>query len=432
MLKGVKLLEGLSDKFKREIVKLEGIARKKNYQLSYITILNLLNEHNLDLTALDKIYKYFNKIGIEIVSEDIELEELEDLEEISTNLKPFDQTKIDISMRTLTLDLIIKRLENDEINLMPNFQRKGDLWNQQTKSRLIESLILRIPLPAFYFDGTNDEEWLIIDGLQRLTAVKEFFVTKKLELEGLEFLKDFNHCTYQDLPRTYTRRMEETQIIAFIVNPGTPSPVKYNIFKRINTAGLELEPQEIRHALYQGKSTKLLEKLAQNENFLKATDYSIKIERMQDREFILRFLAFRENGIKNYEGVIDDYLNDTMEIINGYGDEQIAQLEKEFDEAMQLAYAIFENNAFRKIFSKESRRNPINRALFEIWSVAFSQLSESDKKKLVRYKEELLDKFIQLMNDKASNFSIDVNSGKKTAVIRRFENVERLIMEVLQ
>lgn len=427
----MEIITKFNERLRDELSKLIDIAEMRDFKLNYATIVNLLQENNSTNNFQD-VVDYFNQRNIEIVFDDVEVDNMDDSIQLSSRIKPFDQTKIDITMKQLTLDLVIKRLKNCEINLMPDFQRKAGLWDQQKKSRLIESLILRIPLPAFYFDGTNAGEWLVIDGLQRLTAIKEFFVDFTLKLKDLEFLTDYENCSYSDLPRTYTRRMEETQLVTYIINPGTPLPVTYNIFKRINTAGLKLEPQEIRHALYQGKATKLLKELVENKNFLIATGRSIKGERMLDREFVLRFLAFREYGITKYEGYLDDFLNNTMELLNNYNEDQLEELKLKFDNAMILAYDIFGDKAFRKVYSmNDSRRNPINRALFEIWSVAFSMLSDKESMKIRENKEFLLEKFINLMNDNNSNFDIDITSGKVTAVKRRFEEVDRIIKEVL-
>ena len=123
-------------------------------------------------------------------------------------MRRFDPSKIDITMKPLTLDLLLKRIQNDEIEFDTSFQRKAGLWDKRQKSQLIESIFLRIPLPAFYFDASDDGNWLIIDGLQRVSALREFVVEKTLELEEMEFFPELNRCGYDELPRAFQRRID--------------------------------------------------------------------------------------------------------------------------------------------------------------------------------------------------------------------------------
>ena len=288
--------------------------------------------------------------------------------------KPFNPKEINIKSKTMSLDNIIKRIRESEIDMAPDFQRKGDLWTPDKQSRLIESMLIKLPLPAFYFDGTEDEKWLVVDGLQRLSAIKNFVVDESLRLQGLEFLENISGKTFSELPRNYRRMIEETEIVAYIINPGTPADVKFNIFKRINTGGLVLEPQEIRHALNQGIPSKFVAKLACLESFKEATQNVIATDRMLDREFVTRFLAFYLNGSKGYKPDLDTFMTSSMAQLNTKTESELDNILTAFDQAMKLSKIIFNKWAFRKVYSTEERRKPINKALFEVWSVELANL----------------------------------------------------------
>jgi len=127
--------------------------------------------------------------------------------------EPFDPTKINVSNNTLTIDLLLKRIEQKALDLNPAFQRDAGLWSPQAQSRLIESILVRIPIPAFYVDATDEDKWLVVDGLQRLTALKRFVLDKTLRLSGLEFLTTLDNPGYDDLSVRYQRRILETQVV---------------------------------------------------------------------------------------------------------------------------------------------------------------------------------------------------------------------------
>ena len=110
-----------------------------------------------------------------------------------TMTEPFDPNEIRIVPQTLSIDNVIARIRNDEIDLNTEFQRKANLWKSDVQSRLIESLMLKLPLPAFYFDASEDDRWLIVDGLQRLSALKNFVIDENLPLIGLDILKDYDN-----------------------------------------------------------------------------------------------------------------------------------------------------------------------------------------------------------------------------------------------
>ncbi|CAM3602892.1 MULTISPECIES: DUF262 domain-containing protein [Paenibacillus] len=350
-------------------------------------------------------------------------------ETVITN--PFDPAKIDIIQKPLTIDLLIKRLKEKEINLLTDFQRRGGLWDDGQQSRLIESLIIRIPLPAFYFDGSNDNNWLIVDGLQRLTTLKRFFIDQELRLHNMEYVTQFEGLTYDQLPRHIQRRIEETQIIAFVINEGTPEEVKYNIFKRINTGGVPLTPQEIRHALNQGVAANFLTKLAESREFLQATCHSIKSDRMDDRDFVLRFLAFTMTPYQFYIPDLEHFLNLSMGYLNRKSDQELVELEARFKRAMVNSIEIFGDDAFRRRYNLNDNRKQINKALFDTWSVNLGNLDDEQSKKAIRRSELIKEKFIELMKDKNFDSAISQGTGDPRRVLYRFSKIEKLLKEVL-
>ncbi|MCU0518573.1 MAG: DUF262 domain-containing protein [Oscillatoria sp. Prado101] len=358
--------------------------------------------------------------GIELEKEDIITE-------------PFDPSKIRVDTRPMTIDLVLSRLEYNELDLAPEFQRQAGIWTDIAKSRLIESILIRIPLPAFYMDATNEDKWLVIDGLQRLTALKQFVIDKQLRLKGLDYLKEIEGKNYDEIPRNYQRRIKETVLTVYLIEKGTPPEVKFNIFSRINTGGLPLSPQELRHALNAGKATKLLAQLAGSQEFRKATGNFTK-KRMEDSELVLRFLAFTITPYTDYDAkIIDIFFNEAMAKINKMSEPEIQSLSAQFFRSMSAAHKIFGASAFRKI-SKQNRRRkfPLNKALFEAFSVAFSKLTEPEIKLLEQQKQDLIESFINRLDaDKEFNTSISESTSKVSNVKYRFSTIENLIKEVL-
>lgn len=417
----------IENNVKAELDALVKIAKQyRENVISMSMFLDVLSKFRHGKEEITMFKEYLMENGVTIINND-DIEDYDTAENL--NIKPYDTKLIDISPKTPSLDSIIKRLEYNEIDLMPDFQRKAGLWSTEQKSRLIESLILRIPLPAFYFDGSDNGNWIVIDGLQRLTALKEYFVEKSLKLEGLEFLLDLEGTSVDDLPRAYSRRVLETQLIAYIINPGAPIQLKYNIFKRINTGGLELEPQEIRHALYQGRATKLLKRLSDLEAFKKATGYSINSERMMDREFVLRYIAFSELSIDKYKDSIDDYLNLAMEYINKNSDEQFDErIAERFQTVLSVCEQIFGPFAFRRMPDQKKRR-PISKALFENWTSILSQYSNEALESLICKKDILCNKYMIMCQD--NEFTATLTGGKSSDVRKRYEKIYELIEAVL-
>ena len=257
--------------------------------------------------------------------------EVEQVEQNDIEIKrPFNPEKIKIRTVNLVVEQLVSRIKHREIDLSPDFQRLQGIWSDARKSRLIESLMLRIPIPVFYVSADNVENWSVVDGVQRMSTIYDY-VRGEFALKGLEYLSDLKGLEYENLPRNMTRRISETQLIVNIIEPGTPIEVMFNIFHRINTGGMPLNGQEIRHALNPGPARDFLKKLASSSAFQTATGHVIRPERMADRECVLRVLAFYIKPWENYvANDMDGYLVEAMKNINHMIPDERDVLENDF------------------------------------------------------------------------------------------------------
>ena len=289
--------------------------------------------------------------------------------------EPFDPSKIRVRTVSVVVDQIVSRVKHGEIDLQPDFQRVRGIWDVQRKSRLIESLLLRIPIPVFYVSADHDEKWAVVDGVQRISTIHGY-MTGEFSLARLEYRQEFDGKRYSELPRSMQRRISETQLVVNVIEPGTSPEVMFNIFRRINTGGMTLNGQEIRHAVNPGLVREYLRKLAESDEFLDATDRSIRPHRMADRECVLRFLAFHIEPWEAYSGgSLDSHLEKAMQTINGMASGRLDVLAADFFRAMRAAARIFGKDAFRKRYRREDGRKPISLALFEAWSVQLARCS---------------------------------------------------------
>lgn len=341
---------------------------------------------------------------------------------------PFDPSKIKMTSKVQSIYALMARVGHGEI-VTPSYQR-SDVWDKVAKSRLIESLIIRIPIPVFYMDATDDDEWKIVDGLQRITALKEFLIDKTLKLEQLEYITELNGYSFDELPRAFQRRIEETDVTVILINPGTPDSVKYNIFKRINTGGLPLSGQEIRHALNDGKATpclaQLVEVLGIGETWGRGKGTDDENKRMEYNELVLR--AFSLWFLKSdmiYESNIDDYLTAGMHIINQASDDELSKKKDDFINAYKTIQAIFDKNAFRKLKKDSDSRSVLNKNVYEIWMYVMHKLTPAERKLTIVKKQHLIKGFTELLQD--SRFQYAVNSRKGESMRYRNDAVLSLV-----
>lgn len=371
---------------------------------------DLVNGAEYQLSQNDDVFEEEN------LGEDIEIEK-----------PPFNPTQINIITKQDTLINIIQRLRHDEIDLSPEYQRNFNLWSSAQQSRLIESILIRIPLPAFYFDCSSEEQWEIVDGLQRLSTIKNFVIDQKLALSGLEYLNHLKGKRYDDLERQYMRRIDECPITYFQITPGTPQEVKYSIFRRINTGGLVLNEQEIRNAMALSHSRKFLQNLVLNENFIRVTACSDGLrKRMKDHELVLRFLAFYHlDVLKESFTNIGELLNKMMTVLDHSIQKQRDEWKRVFDIAMERCWCLFGDRAFEKSVTHRVRKNT---PLYEVWSVCMARLTNDQWYKLQPYLSEISMRHQRLWeSDNDYNRSVTYATQKKEHIEIRYNTVKNIL-----
>ena len=345
---------------------------------------------------------------------------------------PFNPEKISIATKSPTIDLIVSRIEEKEIDLEPDFQRE-QMWSHLRKSRLIESLLLRVPIPAFYVAADEEDHWKVVDGIQRLSSINSY-IHNAFVLRKLEYLGDFERKRYKDLPRAMQRRIKETELVVNVISPSTPVEVMFNIFLRINTGGVPLNPQEIRNALTPPDVRAYLKRLAQSDEFLKATGHSIRSNRMADRECVLRFLAFYIDHWRSYSTGNTDlnaYLTDAMRKISEITPKERSRLAEAFKRAMDAGFRIFGQDTFRRRGSS-SRRSAVNKALLETWGVALANCSREEIDILVSKKDTIRKESVRLMSeDDDFVAAISYSTGNQKRVEKRFSAVGNLVRSML-
>lgn len=350
---------------------------------------------------------------------------------------PFRPEEIRIHTETTTVDLLLSRLREEMIDLEPDFQRRSGIWDDVRQSRLVESLLLRIPISNFHMAQMDDDRWAVVDGVQRLTAIARFMEPGltglgPLVLRGMDYLGAANGSTYQDLAGRMKIRLRESQLTVHIIEQGTPESVKYNVFSRINTGGVPLRPQELRHALVAGPVRGFLADLAEDRSFGLATQWSVSSERMADRELVLRFLAFRLTNPAEYaEKDFAEFLTASMHRVNALTEERRRELAQEFRKAMRYAHFLFGEQSFRKL-SEGPGRLPINKGLFETISVNLALLDYEEQAKLLASLDILRVRYVELLGDWDFNRSISIGTGEPAKVRTRFQYMARLFRGVAE
>jgi hypothetical protein len=346
--------------------------------------------------------------------------------------RPWRPEDIRVSTKQFSLRNILDLIDDSDLELAPDFQR-NTVWKARQKSRLIESILLQIPLPAFYFAEDSNGMMRVVDGLQRLSTVRSYVRGEPSDftLTDLEYLKPEERKRFKDLAPALQRRIHNAQIVVHVIDPTTPPSVKYDIFKRINTGGTPLNGQEIRHCMSRNRSRDFLKSCAHAPEFDEATGASLRNHiRMDDREVVLRYCGFSMLGVEGYlaeaRGSMDAFLEIATAMLDDpekVSDTRLTELHEEFRNAMTKCFTVFGEHTFRKWPYGTERLYPINRPLFESWSYVLRLYDEVD---LMRRRDAIVDATRTMMTtDREYNDAITSSTGGTAKVRLRFDRAEQ-------
>ncbi|MEN5054514.1 DUF262 domain-containing protein [Sphingobacterium kitahiroshimense] len=284
-----------------------------------------------------------------------------------------------------TTETIVNQLKRGTIDLNPKFQRRN-AWDDTTKSRFIESLLLGLPIPQIILAEKKDNKgnYIVIDGKQRLLTIISFFSFdtdnfKPFKLKGLNILQNLNGKSYKDLEfNNIVNQLNNQSIRTSIIKNWKSEDFLYTVFLRLNTGSLKLSPQELRQALHPGPFIDYADDFSSNSfEILSLLNITKPDSRMRDVEFFIRYFTFKFY-IEKYDGNLKNSFDNTVKDLNKNWEnleDSVKKSSEELNEAINAVYEIFgKKEAFSKYNNENGYQRNFNRAIYDIMVYYFSDL----------------------------------------------------------
>lgn len=334
---------------------------------------------------------------------------------------PLDELGIREEKRTA--EDVVRRIEKGRFVLDPDFQR-GFVWDTKKQSRLIESILMRIPLPVFYVAEDPQGRLVVVDGRQRLTTLQRF-IQGDLRLD-LEDRPALHRRHFTDLAVSLQNRVEDCQLLFYIIDHAVPERARLDIFERVN-GGEKLTRQQMRNAIYNGPATVFLREEAELDLFINATGKSLSAPRMLDREFVNRFCSFTLFPITEYKGDMDEWLANGLKTMNTLSEGERESLRVRFHRSLQNNLDVFGKHAFRKHKRSDQPRSVLNASLYDVMITGLSRVDEGT---VAAKTEQLRRCFYARMDNERFIKSITYGPNSPKEVRTRFEIAEQMFREV--
>lgn len=341
------------------------------------------------------------------------------------------QNRLVLQSSDLSLDAIARMVESEAIDVSPIYQRR-DRWPIEKQSALIESFLLNIPVPPIYLAEDEYGRYSAIDGKQRVTAINKF-ILHKMKLQNLEFYKEVENLTFNDLPQDLKNALTIRPYLRVVTLLKQSDPnLKYEVFTRLNTGGDPLLPQEIRNVVFRGQLNDLIYELGNN-NFLKqqlkiTSNQSKAYKEMLDAEYVLRFFTLKEYW-KNFPGNIRKAMDIYMAENQNITDSKISELKNTFNRTIELVEQIWGNFAF---FRPEGNQQ-IVQGFYDIQMVPLTFLTHTQLNQLLQNKTKFKNLFIKRYdNDADFNESIRQFTSNPKNVRNRMVTMQSIILSAIK
>lgn len=269
---------------------------------------------------------------------------------------------------------LIQEIKDGELIVRPTFQR-AFVWDIVRQSRFVESILLNIPIPNLFFAEDEDKTKVVVDGQQRLTALKHF-QENRFALKGLEALAALNGKLFEDLTERQQRIFNNRTLRCLVISARSDSEIRFQVFERLNQGGMPLNSQEVRHCVYRGELNDLLHRLVNDESWLAALGKDEPNSRMTDCELVLRYLSFRSRGAE-YSPPLKAFLNNYMRENRHLDGGQSAELDAVFRSTVRKVLEVFEGQAFRRATVADGGvewDRSLNRAVFDCQMLIFEHV----------------------------------------------------------
>ena len=343
---------------------------------------------------------------------------------------PYPLDDIMVRNETRTVRETVSRIANGRYIMDPDFQRDF-IWEVSKQSKLIESCIMRIPLPVIYVAESPDGRIMVVDGLQRLSTFKRF-LDGELKLNKLGADHPLNGKGFSDLPIHLQERVEDTQLTLHILDRSAPERARLDIFERVNS-GEPLSRQQMRNAIYNGSGTRWLSRMARHAEFQRVTGRSLNAKTMRDREAINRFASFHLLNWQTYgNGDMDDFLARGISFMDSLSEQGRESIERAFLDSMRRNYKLFGRHAFRKSLREQDDSvalTVINISLFDVLSCLFTGICDD----LLEVDSEAVSRrIVELIKNEEFSHAITYSTNSTHQVENRFTMVQDACEEFLR